>query len=293
MRLCVNHPENASIEVCHNCGNSFCKEIEKGVEKYFCKNTECQKALYKELSSALPLHLECPNCKDLLDLTPDERIRRIITCPACDILIDYNYNPPKVAANENLDNSRYELNVVENPRILDLFFSPRTFFNKTIKKGQKPYLVFITFLMGISTSMDSVDEKNIYIFGSTWTEFWLICSAIALFSGVMIWFFGGWWYKKRLQFAGAVTPDKYKARYVYIYSHFVYAAPLLLLLIVYTIVYKNFPEAIIRDRYLYLIPVIFLFVSLYTSYTGAVEVFKNLSKWRARVWFIVLPALFI
>jgi hypothetical protein len=95
----------------------------------------------------------------------------------------------------------------------------------------------------------------------------------------------------RLHFSGVRTPDKFSARYVYLYSSFVHIAPYILVLVIYTIYYKNYTEAVSIDKSLLWIPYIFLLISLYTSYAGATEVFKP-KKWRAVLWFIFLPGIF-
>lgn len=189
----------------------------------------------------------------------------------------------------------------ETPRLLDLFFSPRSFFNKTIVEGKNLYLKIVTIIVGIAATMDQVDQEMLKIQGGkqsaiavvtqTWWAYWAFCIGLGIISSFFIWYFGGWWYRKRLEFSGAESPDPFKARYIYIYASFIHSAPSVIAALIFTSLYSNYIEAYTKDSFLGIVVVVFIFISLITSYIGASTVFV-LSKWKARLWLIVLPAIF-
>ena len=189
----------------------------------------------------------------------------------------------------------------ESPRLLDLFFSPRSFFNKTIVEGKSYFLKLVTVIVGIAAVMDQVDEQVLkmqagkesaipYVL-ETWWAYWAFCIGLGVISSFFIWYFGGWWYRKRLIFSGAELPDPFKARYIYIYASFIHSAPSVLVSLIFTALYSNYLESYIKDTYLSIAVLGFVFISLITSYIGARTVFV-LSKWKARVWLIILPAIY-
>lgn len=189
----------------------------------------------------------------------------------------------------------------ESPRLLDLFFSPRSFFNKTIVEGKSHFLKFVTAIVGIAAVMDQVDEQilkmqagrqsSITYVLETWWAYWAFCIVLGVVSSFFIWYFGGWWYRKRLIFSGAKLPDPFKARYIYIYASFIHSAPSVLVSLIFTALYSNYLESYVKDKYLGMAVLVFVFISLITSYIGARTVFV-LSKWKARVWLIILPAIY-
>ncbi|MFO7525304.1 MAG: Yip1 family protein [Ignavibacteriaceae bacterium] len=199
--------------------------------------------------------------------------------------------------NTNLINEEY----IESPRLIDLFISPGKFFESTVKIGNKVHLILATIVFGIASAIDRFDmdilreqfgrSRGLSALGETWVGFWITVVVMGLISSFFIWTLGGWWYKTRLRFSGEENPDNLAARQIYIYSSFVYAAPLLLGTLVHSIIYENYFEATERDSILGIIVLVFLFGSLITSYIGARKIF-NVIKWKALVWFIILPAIF-
>lgn len=190
---------------------------------------------------------------------------------------------------------------IEYPRLIDLFISPGKFFESTVKIGNKVHLFVATLVFGIATAIDRFDmdilqerlgsTRGLAVFGETWLEFWIAVAIIGIISSFFIWTLGGWWYKTRLLFSGEKDPDILAVRQVYIYSSFVYAAPLFLVTLIQSMFYNNYFEAAEQDNILVIIVMIFLFGSLITSYIGARKIF-NVIKWKALVWFIILPAIF-
>jgi hypothetical protein len=103
MKFCINHPDKKAFSICHGCGRDYCELcLDVGEEFYYCKTTECQELLKKELhSGTAPLNITCPNCSCELELSEEERISGKAHCPECEALIIVNTNPPKVLNKEN------------------------------------------------------------------------------------------------------------------------------------------------------------------------------------------------
>ena len=190
--------------------------------------------------------------------------------------------------------------------LINLFIRPRKFFSSQLALGKTPYLLFVALCFGIANVIDRIDKnliKSEYgstISGSTeiyvgiaqsWIVFWIAVIIMGAISGFFIWLIGGWWYKIRLIWSGAIDPDKEQARYVYIYSSFVFAGPKFLKTLIYTLLYPSYIAAFRGDEIYSFIIVILVFYSIYVSFLGATTVFE-LVKWKSRLWFIILPITF-
>ena len=71
---------------------------------------------------------------------------------------------------------------------------------------------------------------------------------------------------------------------------FVHAAPNLLVTLVWTFAYSNYAEAFVADEPYSVWLILFPFWSLVTAYVGVRTVF-DVSPWKARLWFVILPGL--
>ena len=103
MKTCFNHPDNKAVSVCHNCGKDYCEQcLDEGKEFYYCKRSECQELLEKELPTIkAPESIICPNCDSELELSENERIKGKTHCPECESVIDFTISPPKILENKN------------------------------------------------------------------------------------------------------------------------------------------------------------------------------------------------
>jgi len=166
MKFCTNHPDKKAISICHGCGKDYCELcLDEGKEYYYCKKPECQKLLKKELTveglhaEKLPENVICPNCGIEFILSEDEMVNRIVHCPECEALINFNYNPPKILKAENyvelvssvnqgdialiksiLDNEGIDFNVVGDNAIgAQSLLAPARFFveEKQLKQAVK------------------------------------------------------------------------------------------------------------------------------------------------------------
>jgi hypothetical protein len=122
----------------------------------------------------------------------------------------------------------------------------------------------------------------------SWTHYWAFMLCIGLISGLFLWYFGGWWYRLRLKWSGATDIEKTIPRAIYIYQNFVAAVPIIIVTIIQTFVFSNYYEAWVADESWSSVAIIFIFWSCITSYIAASTLF-NLTKWKARLWFLILP----
>jgi hypothetical protein len=190
--------------------------------------------------------------------------------------------------------------------LLNLFIRPEKFFSSQLAFEKTPYLLFVTLCFGMANVVDRIDSNlmkadygattsstaEIWIgIAQSWITFWLVVLIMGAVSGFFIWLIGGWWYKMRLLWSGAIKPDKEQARYVFIYSSFIYTGPIFLTLLLYTILYPNYLVAYAEDIIFSSLILVLLFYSIFVSYKGATTVFEVV-QWKARLWFILLPIIF-
>lgn len=185
-----------------------------------------------------------------------------------------------------------------------LWFYPSRYFSNPISLGKKPELWFVAWLTGISYTIGRVSATFTKAelgtrsawseFGpwlsESWLNFWVFVLGFGVLNAFILFYLGGWWYRKRLEWSGVSTPDRDLARQVYVYQDLVQSAPTLVLLAVETIVFSNYREAYGTDELWSASSLVFVFWSCWTSYVAATTTFQ-LSKTKARIWFLVLPVL--
>jgi len=189
--------------------------------------------------------------------------------------------------------------------LVDLFFRPTRFFRENLALGKTPYVIVVTWALGISAAIDRIDTRlmqaeltgdarareTIELLFRDWRTFWLVVAVSGAFSGALYWWLGGWWCKVRLRFSGAPDPDPRLARLLLIYASFVSAGPAILGLVALTWLYPSYLVAYEEEVFFSLMVLVMLFWSLGTVYRGALALFP-VQRGRAIVWFLVLPVLF-
>ena len=189
--------------------------------------------------------------------------------------------------------------------LLDLLLRPTRFFSDNVALGRTPYVFLATWALGMSSVIDRVDTRLVQAelrddparwqalesLVGTWPAMWANVLAGGLVGGALYWWIGGWWCRVRLGWSGAESPDKGLARLLIIYSSFVFAAPAVLSLVGQSLLYDNYIQAYESDTFLSIIVVIMMFWSMFTTYKGAINLF-SVSRRRAQIWFIGLPAVF-
>lgn len=126
----------------------------------------------------------------------------------------------------------------------------------------------------------------------SWVGFWLWVLAAGALGGLFLWWVGGWWYRVRLRWSGAENPDARLARLLFVYASFVFAGPKVAATVIQTAVYPDYATAYATEDWFSLAPFIFLFWSISTSYLGVRTLFQ-VTRWKAQVWFVVLPLVYL
>lgn len=190
--------------------------------------------------------------------------------------------------------------------LVDIFIRPTRFFSSQLALGKTPYVVVVTWCFGIAHTMDRIDQYMLRaelgrprpgwehlapLITESWLGYWAVVLVLGSISGFFLWWLGGWWYTVRLRWSGEREPDRTLARLVYVYSSFVWSGPIVIAALIMTAYFANYQEAWNADELYSVGLLIFPFWSLITSYRGATTLF-NLSRGRARLWFVILPAIF-
>jgi hypothetical protein len=188
--------------------------------------------------------------------------------------------------------------------LVDLFLHPGRFFLSGLHLGHLPSVLLVGLVCGMASTLDRIERTMIRVdLGAarpgadalggaileSWLPLWTLVTLVGAISGLVLWFVGGWWYRVRLGWAGARNPDPGRARHVYIYASFVYAAPMILLLAVQTTLFANYVEAWNAESLWITAFLVLPFWSVLVSYRGARTLF-DLDPGRARLWFAALPA---
>lgn len=211
--------------------------------------------------------------------------------------------PPDIPASSEFAATR-RLKPVE---LLNLFSRPRRFFARGLDLSKGLPLFLATWFVGMAAQQNRIDSEIGWhdlgmqrsawrvigpIADGHWVAFWGWTAGAGLVSGGILYLIGGWWYRMRLRLSGAPKDvDKTAARAVFIYASLVTALPTMLLTLGFTFVYASYMAAYNSDELLSSFVIIFLFWSVAVSYAGATEAF-DITRWKARLWFLVLPALF-
>ena len=189
--------------------------------------------------------------------------------------------------------------------LVDLFLRPTRFFTDQLALGRTPYVLLVTWALGISSAVDRIDSRimraelrgddatrqAIESLVGTWPRMWALVLVLGVIGGALYWWIGGWWCRVRLRWSGARSPDKRLARLLLIYSSFVFAGPAVLALVGQTLLYPNYLVAYQSEVVFSSAVMLMVFWSLFTTYRGALALFP-VSRGRARFWFVALPALF-
>ncbi|MEO1395324.1 MAG: hypothetical protein AAFV90_20675 [Cyanobacteria bacterium J06634_5] len=187
--------------------------------------------------------------------------------------------------------------------LINIFLNTRAFFEPTAALGHQSYLAIACWLVGTSIAITRLEQQlvraelgssglnlNLFELLLTWPVFWPMVLALGLVGGWFFWFVGGWWFRLRIKFSGAPDPDPRLSRLVMVYAGLVSALPHLAFVMWWTLLYENYLVAYAQDFVLAVVLFAFSFWELFSAYRGVRTLF-SVDRWRARLWFIVLPAL--
>lgn len=182
---------------------------------------------------------------------------------------------------------------------LYLAFRPKVFF-KTYALHHIPALVALAAwclgMFGVidrfeTRMMTSPDSELVKALRGHWGVYWTFVAFAGIVSGAIYFAIGGWWYRTRLKWAGAVEPDPALARRVYLFAAQVLALPTLVISLADTFRFATPGEAYAADKWTDFVPILLVFWSVYVSYRGVRTAFEAV-RWKVRLWFFFLPGLF-
>jgi hypothetical protein len=193
--------------------------------------------------------------------------------------------------------------------LLLLFIRPRRFWENTAYDNSPWLALLIIWCLGISYNLGRISHRfmkgeigltqealpNIIL--QSWPILWAIILFSGAFSGILVWWIGGGWYRIRLdlasderraEFPGGRSAYQRLARVVYSYSGFVTAGPQVFYLLLCTMIYPNY-QAAYQANSVFDLPLVFLpFWAVWVSYLGVITLFP-VKRWKATAWFLILP----
>lgn len=187
--------------------------------------------------------------------------------------------------------------------LIRIFLGARSFFSPEAALGKQSAIAIACWMIGTSIAITRLEQElikaelgtsnlnlNLFELILAWPVFWPVALALGLLAGWVLWFIGGWWFRLRIKFSGDSNPDPRMSRLVMVYAGLVSAVPHLAFVAWWTLIYENYLIAYAQDLFLTVILFSLSFWELFSAYRG-VRMFFSVDKWRARLWFIVLPAL--
>jgi hypothetical protein len=191
--------------------------------------------------------------------------------------------------------------------LVSLLLRPRAFFaDGGVLRDRKGILIAAA-MIGVTNTMDRIDQNlvkadlrhqdaaNVDAFTSwvisSWLNYWGMALLLGMISAVITWYLRGWWYRKRLEWAGATDVVPEDARCISTLQDMVYVLPILAWTVAQTLIYSNYQQAWASTDAAGMLILVFLFWSCWTSYCAATTVY-TLNKNKARFWFLILPGVF-
>lgn len=182
-----------------------------------------------------------------------------------------------------------------------LFTRPTYLFSQVAALTRGRMYLFLAYCSGVAAAIDRLDQNmmrtdltgrpTVAAVTGSWLNLWLFLLAVGLIYAAVVWWVAGWWYRVRLGWSGAESPDPFTTRVVYMYQDFIQSAPAILIVVVYTLVFTNYEEAWAAEEAWSALILVFVVWSCVTSYKAVSAAF-SVQKWKARFWFLILPLLF-
>lgn len=189
--------------------------------------------------------------------------------------------------------------------VAQLLFRPSRFFDLELHARHGPTLVAIAWLAGMDVTIGRIDQavlrSQMGMFRpglgpasaalmDSWLVYWTSVAVLGALSGLLVWYLGGWWYRTRLRWSGAERPDPDLARRTFLYATLIGSAPSLLWSLAATLRFPDYASTWDDQSILGIVLLVFPFWSVVVSYRGVRSRFA-VGRWRALVWFLILPVL--
>lgn len=187
--------------------------------------------------------------------------------------------------------------------LVALLLRPRDYFARGAVLGDHAGLLISALLVGIANASERIDQNLVKAdfkaktdsftswAVSSWSAYWFTVLTLGVISGTITWYLRGWWYRKRLEWSGASDVAPEDARGIATLQNLVYVLPALAWTVWQTLVHPNYLAAWEASDIGGLVILVFLFWSCWTSYCAATTVY-TLNQNKARLWFLILPAVF-
>ena len=184
-----------------------------------------------------------------------------------------------------------------------LFVRPWVFFTHFPRMATWFTVAYSSWIVGTAEMIDRVDERWVqdemagrqdmaHELMVSWSSYWAVCVGGGLLAALFFYVVGGWWYRVRISFSGDPKPNADLARRVYILASMVSAFPSVALIALRTVKYATPQEATDLSPFgPDLCVLACVFWSVYVSYRGVRTVF-SVVRWKARIWFLILPTAF-
>lgn len=177
-----------------------------------------------------------------------------------------------------------------------LFFRPRTYFQHYVVSHTPALTAFFCWTYGIAVVIDHLDRRTLTgrsaVASDDWNTRWVYVAVVGAVSGLFAYLLGGWWYRVRLRWSGAIDPEPYLVRRIYIFASQIIALPTIVLEVIERGRFPT-PSAAAEgaDWWLYVAFLVFPFWSVWVSYCGARTAYE-LRRAASLFWFLILPAAF-
>ena len=122
-----------------------------------------------------------------------------------------------------------------------LYFRPRAYFAGMAAPKKRAWLYLFAFTYSLAYAIDRRDLNSLQgkALPASWAEHWGIVVGGALIGALIVYAFGGWWYRTRLRYCGVEQSDLALVRMVYLSAAQVYALPMIAAAVAESFLYKN------------------------------------------------------
>lgn len=185
--------------------------------------------------------------------------------------------------------------------LIELFFQPDRFFSRPNIYDMGKLHGLGAWVVGMSATMDRIDHtmmrsvlneapsSSIQFIAQSWLHYWGVVMGMGIISAFILWWFGGWWYGKRLTWSGALPFDPDRASKTYVYQSLVKDIPMLCIGLYCTLRFSNFTESWISNSpWGIALLLCATLLSCWVSFSAATTAF-DVSKKKAAFWFLALP----